>query len=234
MRTEDVTENVRLKTQLVEALAALDASNEELEAFCYSVAHDLRAPLRGIQGFSQALLEDYSASVDAKGQDYLKRVSTAALRMSDLIDDLLALSRISRGPLVRGPVDLTAVATQIAERSRTDRGRQVKTTIADGLQANADPRLLQIVFENLLGNAWKFTSKIDDPAVEVGSQSVDGTVQFFVRDNGAGFDRATRRSSSPRFSGCTPTRNFRERASGWPPCSASCAAMAAGCGRTPP
>ena len=176
--------------RLVEAVNALEASNEELEAFCYSVAHDLRAPLRGIQGFSQALLEDYSASVDPKGQQYLNRVSSAALRMSELIDDLLTLSRISRGPLVRGPVDLTAMATKTADELARTQGRGVKTTIRDGMRANADPRLLQIVFENLLDNAWKFTSKIADPAVEVGSQAIDGAVQFFVRDNGAGFDPA--------------------------------------------
>jgi PAS domain S-box-containing protein len=205
---EDVTEIVRLEREqakkdriaaddfneehrrLVEAVTALEASNEELEAFCYSVAHDLRAPLRGIQGFSQALLEDYSAAVDPKGQEYLKRVSSAALRMSELIDDLLTLSRISRGPLTRGPVDVTSIATRTAGDLARTQGRQVKTTIPDGLAANADARLLQIVFENLLGNAWKFTSKIADPSVEVGSQSIDGAVQFFVRDNGAGFDPA--------------------------------------------
>jgi light-regulated signal transduction histidine kinase (bacteriophytochrome) len=205
---EDVTGMVRLEKEqakkdriaeddfkeehrrLVEAVTALEASNEELEAFCYSVAHDLRAPLRGIQGFSQALLEDYSASIDPKGQEHLKRVSAAALRMSELIDDLLTLSRISRGPLVRGPADLTAIATQTAGELARTHGRRVKTTIQDGLKASADVRLMQIVFENLLGNAWKFTSKIDDPAVQVGSESIDGTVQFFVRDNGAGFDPA--------------------------------------------
>jgi signal transduction histidine kinase len=205
---EDVTDLVRLGKEqakkdriaeddlkeehrrLIEAVTALEASNEELEAFCYSVAHDLRAPLRGIQGFSQALLEDYSASVDSKGQQYLKRVSAAALRMSELIDDLLTLSRISRGPLVRGAVDLTAIATKVASDLARTHERPVKITIGEGLQATADARLLQIVFENLLGNAWKFTSKVPDPAVEVGAQSPDGTVQFFVRDNGAGFDPA--------------------------------------------
>ena len=205
---EDVTDVVRLEKaqakkdriaeddlkeehrKLVEAVTALEASNEELEAFCFSVAHDLRAPLRGIQGFSQVLLEDYAPMVDPRGQDYLNRVSAAALRMSELIDDLLTLSRISRGPLSRGPVDLTAIAKQTAGDLERTQGRQVKTTIAEGLKATADARLIQIVFENLLGNAWKFTSKIDAPSVEVGSQSIDGTAQFFVRDNGAGFDTA--------------------------------------------
>ena len=174
--------------QLVEAVTALEASNEELEAFSYSVAHDLRAPLRGIQGFSQALLEDYAGTIDEKGQGYLNRVSSAALRMSELIDDLLTLSRISRAPLSRGNVDVTAIATTVA--AHFERDRAMRVTIAEGLRANADARLLQIVFENLLGNAWKFTANAAQPSVEVGSTMVDGAAAFFVRDNGAGFDEA--------------------------------------------
>lgn len=205
---EDVTEAVRLEQhhakkdrlteaalrdehqRLGEAVTALQATNEELEAFCYSVAHDLRAPLRGIQGFSQALLEDYAAAVDPKGQEYLHRVSSAALRMSELIDDLLTLSRISRGPLSRGSVDLTAIARQVAVAMEREHQRALKTVIAEGMRVNADERLMQIVFENLLGNAWKFTAKIADPSVEVGTRSIDGTTAFYVRDNGAGFDEA--------------------------------------------
>jgi signal transduction histidine kinase len=176
--------------RLVTAVTALEASNAELEAFSYSVAHDLRAPLRGIQGFSQALLEDYAASVDAKGRDYLTRVSVAALRMSELIDDLLTLSRISRGPLSRVPVDLSELANTVAGRLTREHDRPMRATIAAGMHATADPRLLQIVFENLLGNAWKFTGKVADPAVEVGSQSIEGETAYYVRDNGAGFDEA--------------------------------------------
>jgi signal transduction histidine kinase len=206
---EDVTEAVRLERshedkdrlaaaamqeehrRLIETATALTASNEELEAFCYSVAHDLRAPLRGIQGFSQALLDDYTAVVDAKGQDYLKRVSTAALRMSELIDDLLTLSRISRGSLLRGPVDLSAIAretTRVLAQHHPD--RTVHTVIADGLSVTADERLMRIVLENLLENAWKFTAKTPAPAVEVGAATIDGAAAYFVRDNGAGFDEA--------------------------------------------
>jgi signal transduction histidine kinase len=176
--------------RLVEAVRALEASNEELEAFCYSVAHDLRAPLRGIQGFSQALLEECSPAVGEKGQSYLARVSSAALRMSNLIDDLLTLSRISRGPLSRSAVDLSALARIVAADIERSLDRRVRLHIADGLTANADPRLLQIAFENLLGNAWKFTANTADPEVEVGaSLEADGPM-FFVRDNGAGFDEA--------------------------------------------
>jgi signal transduction histidine kinase len=174
--------------RLIEALRALEAANAELEAFCYSVAHDLRAPLRGIQGFSQALLEDHASQLDPKGMDYLQRVSSAALRMSDLIDDLLTLSRISRTPVVREPVDLTALAKEVIRDLEREHQRQIKTTIAAGLRVNADARLMRIALENLLGNAWKFTSKVGDAAVEIGAEMLDGASVFFVRDNGAGFD----------------------------------------------
>jgi signal transduction histidine kinase len=175
--------------RLVESNTALAAANEELEAFCYSVAHDLRAPLRGIQGFSQALLEDYRQSVDEKGQGYLQRVASAALRMSELIDDLLTLSRISRGALRRIPVDLSAIARDVtSELERQSPERIVTTAVAGGLTAMADARLMRIVFENLIGNAWKFTAKIANPVIEVGVTTVGETRAFFVRDNGAGFD----------------------------------------------
>lgn len=176
---------------LVESNRALAAANEELEAFCYSVAHDLRAPLRGIEGFSQALLEDYSQSVDQKGQNYLTRVARAARRMSELIDDLLTLSRISRGPLSRVAVDLSVLAADItAELERGHPDREVKTTIAGGLSVTADAQLVKIVLENLIGNAWKFTAKTVKPNVEIGATEQDGRLVFFVRDNGAGFDAA--------------------------------------------
>lgn len=186
---EDVTALNFEHRRLLEAVAALEAANQELEAFCYSVAHDLRAPLRGIQGFSQALVEDYEASLDDKGRQYLQRVGNAALRMSELIDDLLTLSRISRAPVSRVPVDLTALATEIAAHLG-EHQRAVRLTIAPRMRVNADARLMRIVLENLLGNAWKFTSKIADPAVEIGVERVDGVTAFFVRDNGAGFDEA--------------------------------------------
>jgi PAS domain S-box-containing protein len=206
---QDVTEMVRLvlsqdekdraaaaaihneHRRLVASNTALGAANDELEAFCYSVAHDLRAPLRGIQGFSQALLEDYSASVDAKGQGYLQRVSSAALRMSELIDDLLNLSRISRTVLSRAEVDLSAIARQVAAELGRQHQRPVRVTIADRLTASADRRLIQIALENLLDNAWKFTAHTVDPHVAFGAErSADGAIIFFVRDNGAGFDAA--------------------------------------------
>jgi phospho-acceptor domain-containing protein len=216
--------------RLVEAVTALEAANHELEAFSYSVAHDLRAPLRGIQGFSQALLEDYTGAVDTRGQDYLQRVSSAALRMSELIDDLLTLSRISRTPLSRGPVDLSAIATRVAGDLEREHHRAVKTTIAGGMQANADDRLMRIVFENLLDNAWKFTAKVPEPSVEIGSQSIDGDTASTFGTTAPASTKLTRRSCLRRFSAYTPTRNSPAPASGWPPCSASSTAMAAACG----
>ena len=176
--------------QLVEAMTALEATNEELEAFCYSVAHDLRAPLRGIQGFSQALLEDYARVLDDTGRDYLTRVSSAAMRMSHLIDDLLTLSRISRAPLARVTVDLSSIARLVASELAAGRAQQVAFTAEPHAMAHADPRLAQIVLENLLGNAWKFCSKIDSPVVHFGVTDTERGRAFFVRDNGAGFDSA--------------------------------------------
>ena len=209
----DVTHTVGLEEEiraehrrLVEAVRALEASNEELEAFCYSVAHDLRAPLRGIQGFSEALLEDYANSVDAKGQGYLQRVSAAALRMSELIDDLLTLSRISRAPLSREPADVTGIAKEVA--SQLLRERDVEITIEEGMRANADARLVRIVFENLLGNSWKFTSKVDQPSVAVGTTAIDGAIAFFVRDNGAGFDDAYASKLFAPFQRLHPEKEF--------------------------
>lgn len=176
--------------QLVETNRALEAANEELEAFCYSVAHDLRAPLRAIQGFSQALLEDHAQSVDDKGRDYLHRVSAASLRMSQLIDDLLTLSRISRSPLTRARVDLSEIARSVVSELQRQSDRHIDVAIANNLIATADARLVQIAIENLFNNAWKFTSKTANPRVELGADVIDGAITFVVRDNGAGFDEA--------------------------------------------
>jgi light-regulated signal transduction histidine kinase (bacteriophytochrome) len=169
----------------------LEAANRELEAFSYSVSHDLRAPLRGIDGFSQALLEDYSEQLDDHGRDYLRRVRAATQRMSGLIDDLLNLSRITRSELRREAVDLSALVRSIAEQLRQAQPeRHVEFRIADGLTAQGDPRLLRIALENLLGNAWKFTAKTADAVVEFGLTRAGGDDVYFVRDNGAGFDMA--------------------------------------------
>lgn len=170
---------------------ALEVANKELEAFSYSVSHDLRAPLRSIDGFSQALLEDYTERLDEQGRDYLHRVRAASQRMAQLIDDMLKLSRVTRAELSREEVDLSALAQEIAvELRRAQPGREVEFTVASGLRVHGDPKLLRIVIENLLGNAWKFTGKRSGARIEFGMTHRDGKPAYFVRDNGVGFDMA--------------------------------------------
>jgi PAS domain S-box-containing protein len=181
-----------LEGRVAERTAQLMEINAELEAFAYSVSHDLRAPLRSIDGFSRILLENYADRLDAQGQDYLQRVLMSAQHMRELIDALLTLSRVTRTELQREPVDLSALIKAIAtELQQREPARQVEFTIAEGLQASGDPRLLRIVLENLLGNAWKYTSKHAQAYIEVGTQvQPDGQLAYFVRDDGAGFDMA--------------------------------------------
>ncbi len=172
-------------------LTELTAANKELESFSYSVSHDLRAPLRAIDGFSEELWETYGDRLDPDGQDYVKRVRLAAQRMGQLIDDLLTLSRVTRAELQRVDLDLSALAETIAgELRRSDPERQVQFAIASELRARADPGLLRIVLENLLGNAWKFTAGRHDARIEFGRLQEGGELAYFVRDNGAGFDMA--------------------------------------------
>jgi DNA-binding response OmpR family regulator len=167
----------------------LELKNNELEAFSYSVSHDLRAPLRSIGGFSKLLLEDHAAQLDVEGQDYLHRVCASAQRMGELIDDLLLLSRVGRADLGRARVDLSSVARAVYEElKKQDSSRQVTMSIADQLLVEADSGLMRVVFENLLGNAWKFTARVADARIEVGTDQQEGVTAFFVRDNGAGFD----------------------------------------------
>jgi two-component system NtrC family sensor kinase len=178
--------------ELAEARATfveeLERKNAELEAFSYSVSHDLRAPLRSIDGFSQLLLEECAPAVSAKGQDYLKRVRDSAQRMGNLIDDLLELSRVGRSAIHRDRIDLSAIANAVVEELRAkDPERKVAVRIQERLLADADAGLVRIVFDNLLGNAWKFTSKTAAPRIEVDAQWEAGTATFGVRDNGAGF-----------------------------------------------
>lgn len=172
-----------------EANERLEAAVRELEAFSYSVSHDLRAPLRTISAFTQALAEDLRYQLDDKAKDHLRRVLAAAARMNDLIDALLELSRISRTPLGRHAVDISAMAVAVVdELRRRDVSRKLGATIEPGLVAEADGRLVRILFDNLLGNAWKFTAKADSPHVQIGAERREGETIFFVRDNGAGFD----------------------------------------------
>lgn len=179
--------NEDLKTRAVE----LEALNKEVEAFSYSVSHDLRAPLRGISGFSQALLEDYSDTVDDEGKYYLQRVRAASIRMGELIDALLGLSRITRSEIHRENTDLSEITKEfIKELQETEPERQVEIIITPELVANCDPRLLRAVLENLISNAWKFTGKKPIAKIEFGAIERDGETAYFVRDNGAGFDKA--------------------------------------------
>jgi PAS domain S-box-containing protein len=195
---EDLTElkreeeKVRKLNQELERRATdLEAVNRELEAFSYSISHDLRAPLRAISGFSEALLEDYADKLDAEGKDYLQRVCAASQRLSLLIDEVLRLSRVTRSEMRRATVDISGLAQTIAgELVKTQPGRQVEFVIAPGLVASADAQLLRLVLENLLGNAWKFTGKQAQARIEVGLTEREGERMFFVRDNGAGFDMA--------------------------------------------
>ncbi len=183
--------NADLERKVVERTAELEAANKELEAFSYSVSHDLRAPLRSIDGFSQALLEDYADRLDEPGRQHIGRVRAATGRMAELIDDMLQLSRVTRAEMHREPVDLSALADSvIADLRRTEPGRQVEVTIPPGLTAEGDAKLLRIALVNLLANAWKFTGRQADARIKLGTQDGDDGRAFYVRDNGVGFDMA--------------------------------------------
>ncbi len=188
-------EVLRLNAELEQRVRArtvqLESTNAELEAFCYSVSHDLRAPLRAIDGFSQALLDDFPKDIPPEAARYLSRIRASAQRMGQLNEDLLNLSKVSRGELQRGAVDVTELAQQVvAELRAREPERKVEVQVWDGMQASADGRLLRVALENLIGNAWKFTSKTEAPRIEVGAVRDGAHCSFFVRDNGAGFDMA--------------------------------------------
>ncbi len=175
--------------QIEQTNIELTAVNKEMESFSYSVSHDLRAPLRSMDGFSLVLLEDYSDKLDEQGKDYLQRVRSATQRMGMLIDDMLSLSRVTRSEMKRELVDLSSLVQSIAaELQKSQSTCQVEFIIAPGLTANGDARLLRILLENLLGNAWKFTGTHPKARIEFGTTQVDGEQVFFIRDDGVGFD----------------------------------------------
>lgn len=178
-----------LEERVAERTAELSRTNQELESFSYSVSHDLRSPLRAIDGFSQALLEDYGEHFDETGQDYLHRVRAASQRMGQLIDALLMLSRVSRHALQRKPIALSSLAEEIiAELHESDPEREVEILIADDLTVDADMNLLRILLENLLSNAWKYTATVEHAKIELTAHEENGEMIYVVKDNGVGFD----------------------------------------------
>jgi PAS domain S-box-containing protein len=181
--------NEDLEKRVKERTSQLEAANKELESFAYSVSHDLRAPLRGIDGFSQVLIEEYYDKIDAQGRDYLQRVRAAAQRIGQLIDDILSLSKVNKSEIAMKQLNLSEIAQKIADNLQESKPkRNVGFIIQNEIKVNGDDRLLRIALENLMGNAWKFTSKHTKATIEFGMQQQNGQCAYYVRDDGAGFD----------------------------------------------
>lgn len=181
--------NAELEKRVKERTAQLEVANSELESFCYSVSHDLRGPLRAIDGFSEALVEDLPDDLPEQSMRYLERIRSATQRMGQLIEDLLNLSKVSRAGLTFTNVDLGAIAAEVVNGLRQQEAdRKVEVSIWDGMTVTGDTRLLRVALENLIGNAWKFTRNCDAAHIEIGSMRDEDRVVYFVRDNGAGFD----------------------------------------------
>jgi hypothetical protein len=206
--SEDITERRDADAQLLAAKEAAETANRELEAFSYSVAHDLRAPLRAVDGFSQALIEDFGGSLGQEAAGYLQRIRRAATRMGELIDDLLQLSRVTRAELNRHRVDVSAMVESVAANLRPAQAeRKVDVRVQPGVVADADARLLRIALENLMSNAHKFSGRRPDASIEFGTSEHQGSVAYFVRDNGVGFDMAHARRLFSAFERLHP-RDF--------------------------
>jgi PAS domain S-box-containing protein len=186
------TLNADLEVRVEQRTTDLAQANKDLEAFGYSVSHDLRAPLRALSGYAEALLEEYSDDLGETGRGYAGRIQAASERMATLIDDLLQLARVSRRQMNLGPVDLSAEAAAVAaELQAAEPGRRSRITIQDGVWVTADRGLIRTVMQNLIENAWKFTARREDATIEFGSMAAeDAGTCYFVRDNGAGFDPA--------------------------------------------
>jgi light-regulated signal transduction histidine kinase (bacteriophytochrome) len=184
--------NATLEQQVRQRTIHLERANKSLEAFAYSIAHDLRTPLRGISGFAEVLVNDYGDQLDETGRTYATRVRAGCARMAALIDDLLNLSQVTQAEMNLQEVDLSAEVTAICDQlAARDPGRQVRVTVQDGVRVTADKSLIRGVLENLLENAWKFTAQRKDAVVEFATTPVDeAAICCYVRDNGAGFDPA--------------------------------------------
>jgi light-regulated signal transduction histidine kinase (bacteriophytochrome) len=188
---QDITDRKNAEEELKRSNIELEASNKELEAFSYSVSHDLRAPLRSMEGFSSALIEDYADKLGEQGKQYLKYVQESSDLMGHLIDDLLKLSRVTRSEMNYEMVNLSEMAQKITtELEKNEADRKVKLDISPDITAYGDRNLLRLALENLLGNAWKFSSKSDSPRIEMGITSHKAKQVYFIRDNGVGFDMA--------------------------------------------
>jgi PAS domain S-box-containing protein len=188
---EDITDRKKAEDELRQRTAELEASNKELEAFSYSVSHDLRAPLRSMAGFSTALLEDYSERLDEDGKLYLRKIQDSSEVMGQIMDDLLKLSGVTRSEINFEKVNLSDMARKVVEELQKDAPlRKVKITISPDMTAFGDKNLLNIMLQNLLGNAWKYSSKTSEPRIEMGTVVHNGKQAYFVRDNGVGFDMA--------------------------------------------
>jgi PAS domain S-box-containing protein len=190
---EDIADRKLAERQILELNVDLERRvaerTRQLEAFSYSVSHDLRAPLRAIQGFSQILAEQYAGRLEAAGREYLDRILRAAARMGELIDDLLQLAHVSGSRLTVETVNLSEMARLVlGELQEREPGRNVAADVQDGVSARGDAKLLRIVLDNLLGNAWKFTAKKEQATIQFGATTQDGEQVIFVKDNGAGFD----------------------------------------------
>jgi light-regulated signal transduction histidine kinase (bacteriophytochrome) len=183
--------NQELERRVVERTKDLTEANEELEAFAYSVSHDLRAPLRGISGFGNILLEENSGELNEDGKRLLRRMIAASRQMGRLIDDLLGLAKVSRRSISLREIDLGGIAREVVQAlAQTSPQRRVETIIANDLRVRADPGLMRVLMDNLIGNAWKFTGKLSVARIEVGATNANGATTYFVRDNGVGFDMA--------------------------------------------
>lgn len=181
--------NEELEHRVIERTKQLESANKELEAFSYSVSHDLRAPLRAINGFSQALSEDYEDIIDDEGKNFLQEIRNASKDMAQLIDDMLQLARVSRSEMRNEQINLGDIVNSIVNQlQKSNPDYEVTIKIEDGLIANGDQRLLKVMLSNLLGNAWKFTSKRENAEIIFGHEVIDGEMVYFVRDNGVGFD----------------------------------------------